>query len=246
MAIKKTLLEIVQNILSDLDSEDVNSISDSVEAAQIANVVENTFYNIVSTREIPEHHSLIKLTALSDTNFPTHFSYPDNVKGVSGLWYDVSSDSSFEYREITYVDPRDFLSRLGSPSTNYTLVSDKVAGTKMRIGNNKMPNFYTSFDDQYIVMDSHDGSIDSTLMETKIRVMGYTIPIFSISDSYVPDLDAEMFQYLVNESKSVCFSLFKGGPDPKIDQAARRQKSYVQNDMHKTTQSNKRNLYGKR
>ena len=162
------------------------------------------------------------------------------------MWYDVSSDSSFEYREITYVDPRDFLSRLGSPSTNYTLVSDKVAGTKMRIGNNKMPSFYTSFDDQYIVMDSHDVSIDTTLIASKIRVMGYTIPVFSISDSYVPDLDAEMFQYLVNESKSVCFSLFKGGPDPKIDQAARRQKSYVQNDMHKTTQSNKRNLYGKR
>ena len=246
MAIKKTLLEIVQNILSDLDSEAVNAISDSVEAVQIANVVENTFYNIVSTREIPEHHSLIKLTALSDSNFPTHFSYPDNVKGVSGLWYDVSADGSFEYREVTYVDPRDFLSRLGSPTTNYTLVSDKVAGTKMRIGNSKMPSFYTSFDDQYIVLDSHDNTVDSTLQEAKVRVMGYTIPTFSITDDYVPDIDAEMFQYLVNESKSVCFSLFKGGPDPKIDQAARRQKAYAQNDMYRTTQSNKRNLYGKR
>lgn len=246
MAIKKTLLEIVQNILSDLDSEAVNSISDSVEAAQIATVVENTFYNIVSTREIPEHHSLIKLTALSDSNFPTHFSYPDNVKGVSGLWYDVSPDGSFEYREVTYCDPRDFLSRTGSPSSDYTLVSDKVAGTKLRIVNNKMPSFYTSFDDEHIVMDAYDSTVDSTLQESKIRVMGYTIPTFSVSDAHVPDLDAEMFQYLVNESKSVCFSLFKGGPDPKIDQAARRQKSYVQNDMYKTTQVNKRNLYGKR
>jgi hypothetical protein len=31
---KRTLLQIVQNILSDMDSEDVNSISDSVEAEQ--------------------------------------------------------------------------------------------------------------------------------------------------------------------------------------------------------------------
>ena len=246
MAIKKTLLEIVQNILSDLDSEAINAISESVEAEQIATVVENTFYNIISTREIPEHHSLIKLTALSDTNFPTHFSYPDNVKGVSGLWYDVSSDASYEYREITFVDPREFLNRLGTPATNYTLVGDKVADTKMRIGNDKMPSYYTSFDDQYIVMDSHDNTIDTTLTAARIRVMGYTIPVFSVVDSYVPDLDAEMFQYLINESKSVCFSLFKGGTDPKIDQAARRQKSYVQNDMYKTLRGNKRNLYGKR
>ena len=53
---KKTLLQIVQNILSDLDSEDVNSISDTVEAMQIARVVENTFYNIVATRDVLNTH----------------------------------------------------------------------------------------------------------------------------------------------------------------------------------------------
>jgi len=33
---KTTLLEIVQSILSDMDSENVNTISDSVEAQQVA------------------------------------------------------------------------------------------------------------------------------------------------------------------------------------------------------------------
>ena len=44
MAIKKNLLEIVQNILSDMDSQEVNSISDSIEAMQVAQIVETTFY----------------------------------------------------------------------------------------------------------------------------------------------------------------------------------------------------------
>ena len=39
---KTTLLQIVQSILSDMDSEEVNSISDTTEAQQIASVVEDT------------------------------------------------------------------------------------------------------------------------------------------------------------------------------------------------------------
>lgn len=50
---KRTLLQIVQNILSDMDSEDVNSISDSIEAEQIASVVRDVYLNMVSTRMIP-------------------------------------------------------------------------------------------------------------------------------------------------------------------------------------------------
>ena len=245
MAIKKTLLEIVQNILSDLDSENVNSISDTVEALQIAQVVEDTFYNIVSTRDIPEHHSLIKLTALADSSFPTHFQYPDNVKDITGVWYDKSDDGSLDYGVVYWVEPLEFLSRTDG-RTSYTSVADNVAGTNLRIANDVMPTFYTSFDDNYIVMDAHKSTVDTTLQTSKTRAMGVTIPVFSQTDSYTPDLDDAMFPYLIAESKSVCFSLFKGGPDPKIDQAARRQKSYVQNDMYKTRRENVRPKYGRR
>jgi hypothetical protein len=52
--------------------------------------------------------------------------------------------------------------------------------------------------------------------------------------------------YLLAEAKSTCFSLFKGGSDPKVEQAARRLKSYVQNDMHKSVRPNKRTHYGRK
>ena len=246
MAIKKTLLEIVQSILSDMDSEDVNTISDTLEAQQIAGVVEDTFYNIVATRDIPEHHSLIKLTALSDTSYPTHFIFPENVKAITGLWYDKSALGTLEYGDIKWVAPETFLIRTDGRSSDYVSVADKSAGTNLRIGTAQMPTFYTSFDDEYIVMDSYDNTVDTTLTSSKIRAMGSTIPVFSQTDAYVPDLDATMFPYLIAESKSVCFSLFKGGPDPKIDQAARRQKAYVQNDMYRNKMENKRPQYGRR
>jgi len=246
MAIKKTLLEIVQSILSDMDSEDVNTLSDTLEAQQVAKVVEDTFYNIVATRDIPEHHSLIKLTSLSDSDYPTHFILPENVKAITDVWYDKSDLGTLEYSEVHWVAPETFLSRTDNRSSDYVSVADKSAGTSLRIGTTQMPSFYTSFDDEYIVMDSYNSSIDAVLQNSKIRAMGDTIPVFSQTDAYVPDLDATMFPYLIAESKSVCFSLFKGGPDPKIDQAARRQKSYVQNDMYRNKMENKRPKYGRR
>ena len=73
---RTTLLSMVQSILSDMDSEDVNSISDTVEAQQIASVIQDTYFNLISAREIPEHKQMLQLTSLSDSQKPTHFSIP--------------------------------------------------------------------------------------------------------------------------------------------------------------------------
>jgi len=242
---KKTLLEIVQQILSDLDSENVNSLSDSVEALQIAYIVEQTFYDLIATRDIPEHESLIKLTAASNTDTPTHFTVPTNVKKITDIWYDVSDAGIFSYSELLWVDPKEFLSRVDSRSSDYTNVSDTDAGTNLRITNNRPPSFYTSFNDTTIVLDSHKATIDTTLQESKTRAFGVTYPTFSISATYTPDLDAAMFPLLIQESKSRAFSTLKGGVDQKIEQAARRQKVYVQNDKRKLGLYSKLRNYGR-
>ena len=243
---KKNLLEIVQAILSDMDSEDVNSISETQEALQVAKIVEQTYYDYIATRNVPEHESLIKLTALSDSSFPTHFEIPTNVKEIRLVWYDVSDDNSWQYRQLEYVDPITFLNRVDKVGEDYTLVDDKTAGTKLRIKNNIAPDFYTSFDDFHLVLNSHKSTVDSTLQETKTRAIGTTYPIFSLSDDYTPDLDATAFPYLIQESKSRCFSILKGAIDQKIEQAARRQKTGIQNDTRRNNQEASRYKYGRR
>ena len=55
---------------------------------------------------------------------------------------------------------------------------------------------------------------------------------------------ATLMPLLLAESKSTSMSLFKGGSDPKIEQAARRLKSYVQNDQYKTRLAS-RSQYGR-
>lgn len=130
------------------------------------------------------------------------------------------------------------------PSTGLSVL-DTQAGTTLLISQDKQPSFYTSFDDNHIVMDAYDAAIESTLQESKTRAFGAVFPSFTISDSFVPELDDNLLAYLLAESKSVCFSLFKNGSDPKIEQSARRIKSFTTRDSYKTKQVNKRPHYGR-
>lgn len=245
MVMKKTLLQIVQTILEVMDSEEVNSISDTTEAGQVATIVETVFYNMIATRKVPEHKELIKITALSDNTKPTHFQYPTNVKEVNWITYDKSDDGTFLYSEVDWVEPEDFLNRTDRASDAYLSVEDVNAGVKFRIRTDKQPDFYTSFDDEHIVMDSYDSSLEATLQESKTRAYGTKYPVFEKTDEYVPDVDADFFPMLLAESTSMCQSLLKGGSDPKTEQSARRQKSYHQNDLYKTKRGNVRNDYGR-
>lgn len=243
---RTTLLEMTQSILSDLDSEMVNSINDSVEAMQIASVIQDTYFNLVSARAIPELKQLLTITSLSDNTRPTHFIYPVDCKEIETLFYNVSEVGGVEYREIYYVTPGEFFRR--SPSSggsNALVVTDVDSTTKLVIANDKHPTFYTSFDDEHIVMDAYKSSVETTLQESKTRAYGTVYPSFTISDSFEPDLDKALLPYLLAEAKSACFSLFKSGSDPKIEQAARRMKSYIQNDQYRTKQENKRPKYGR-
>lgn len=232
---KMTLLTMVQKVLSDMDAEPVNSIGDTVEATQVASIIEDTYYNIISNKNIPEFNHLIKLTALSSSATPTHFQYPTAVDKIEKVWYDVSSDGTFEYEEVKWMDPGDFLVLVDSVTSSYTSVSDMKAGTNLRIRTDKHPQYYTSFDDTYIVMDSHLSTLDSTLQASKTRAAGVKIPVFdSTDDTYIALLDDNLFPLFLNESKSVCMSILKGAPDPKVDQAARRARYNYQNDRYKT------------
>lgn len=240
-----TLLEIVQKILSDMDSEEVNAIGDTSESLQVASIVEDTFYAIISNRLIPEHKEMTQLTSLSNSAKPTHFQYPDNASNITKVWYDTSDDSSLEYEEVEFVEPEVFLSRTDGRTTDFVSVTDPVSGTTLRIQNNKQPEFYTTFDDDYIVMDSYDSSVSSTLTTSKSRALCQKIPTFTVSDTFVPDIDDNYFPLLIAESKSVAMSLLKGQSDPKIEQQARRQRVRVQNDIYKTDRTKGLSHYGR-
>ena len=110
---RTTLLDMVQSILSDMDSEAVNSIEDSDEALQVAEIIQTTFYNMTAARLFPEHNELLKLTALADSNYPTHFTYESENAGrtrdLCKVEYNIDTSSGIQFREIKWKEPLDFL-----------------------------------------------------------------------------------------------------------------------------------------
>lgn len=54
----KPLIEYVQDILSSMDSDEVNSISDTVESMQVATILKNCYEELVANIELPEEYTL--------------------------------------------------------------------------------------------------------------------------------------------------------------------------------------------
>ena len=240
---------MVQEILSDIDSDEVESIDDTVEAEQIVSILKSTYYAMMSNRDWPHLRRSIQISSLGDTAKPTHMKIQDGVKELCFLKYnkEKSGATKKDYGSVEYLQPDHFLHKTNqwdSSASDVTVVTDG-GGIEVLVKNDKAPTYYTSFDDENIVMNSYDASVDTTLQNSKTRAYGYIYPTFSQTNDFTPDIDDSMLPYLLAEAKSVCFSLFKSGSDPKVEQSARRLKSFVQNDMYKTKQENKRPHYGR-
>lgn len=90
-----TLLQMVQNVLSRLDSDEVNSISDTTESMQVANIIQNKYYDILARGELPEHTQLFQLTPSGDSTKPTLMYVPAGVSRIDWIkYFDVNPNES--------------------------------------------------------------------------------------------------------------------------------------------------------
>ena len=228
---KLTLVEIVQDILNDMSGDYIESITDTEEAEQVANIVKSTYRSILSNRNWRHTHRLLKLNVASDSSKPTHASIADDLKELTAINYDKNSVSgeSKKYRPVKYIENDDFLrhcnSRNSTASNVDTVLNDN--GVELFIYNDKQPDYYTSFNDKDIIFDSYDSDVDATIQASKIQAMGYVYPDFEMSDTHVPDLPNEGFSLLVEESKSKASLKLRQVPDNKAEQESARQNRWL-------------------
>lgn len=84
---KMTLLDMTQQILSSLSSDEVNSIGDTAESLQVANIIKTTYYNIISRVELTKHQQLIQLDPSLDTDAPVVMYIPDGISRIEWIKY---------------------------------------------------------------------------------------------------------------------------------------------------------------
>lgn len=230
---KKTLLQIVQKILNDIDGDEVNSIDDTIESSQIASIVESTYDAMMSRRNWPHTRKLIKVLASGDINLPTHMTLQDSIKEISLVYYNKAKLIHGARRineEVTYLEPDDFLrviSRRDNTQPNYMTVVDPSSLTEMTIKTDTAPTYFTSFDDKVLIFDSYDSQVDTTLQNSKVQVYAYTMPVWVRDDNAIPDLPEAAFSALIEEATSSAAVKVRQQPDQKAEQESQRQNKWL-------------------
>jgi hypothetical protein len=228
---KKTLLELTQDILAEMDSDEVNHIDDTVESQSVATIIKNCYYEILGNRNWPHMRKLVQLEAAGDITKPNYLKLPERLKELSLFKYDKSKENSTNtlFNDVSYVEPEVFLRKTSgrsSSNSNYSAVID-FSGVTMYIVNNRAPTCWTSFDDVYIVTDSYDKEQDDTLQKSRNQAIAYIVPEWQHIDLFIPDLPIEAFPLLEEESKSTAFFTLKQMANQKAEQKANRQNKWL-------------------
>lgn len=84
---KSTLLQMTQDILSSMSSDEVNSISDTVESMQVANIIKQKYFDIINRVPMPDHELLMQLEPSIDPTIPVLMYVPDGVGEIKWIKY---------------------------------------------------------------------------------------------------------------------------------------------------------------
>lgn len=259
---KLTNLQYVQNILSSLGSDEVNSVSDSTEALQVLECLKTSYFNVLSRSSLPEHTQLIQLNPSLDPTIPVMMYIPDGVKKLEWLKYfdnnnypnatnndhihDLNVDLVSNpgepgtypgYTYVTILPQRQFIDMVNSLNPNnesvqsFTFTNNKntfPGNYTFYYRDDKQPQFCTVISDYYVIFDSFDSMVDSTLQSSKTLAYGEVVPVWSNEDQFIPNIDEEQVPLLLNEAKSLAFFELKQSMHPKAEQFAKRQWSAYQ------------------
>lgn len=84
---KFTLLQMTQLILNSMSSDEVNSISDTTESLQVANIIQAKYYDMVNRGDLPDDKQLFQLVASGDSTKPTLMTVPAGTSKIKWLKY---------------------------------------------------------------------------------------------------------------------------------------------------------------
>lgn len=236
---KKTLLEITQFLLSSLDSDEVNSITDTSEAMQVAMLIKGVYEDLIIDLDLPEHRRMFQMNATTDINQPTIMTIPEEIDKVYWIKYDVkdANETKPRYADIVHVPWEDFIQRqngLYSDANSSYFTYDSGGDTiTVYYSNDRAPRICSSPDDYALFFDSYDSSVDSTLQKSKTQCFGRETPLFPLEDDFIPDLDRINYSLFINTAKARAFAEIKQTANDEAASQARIQKLRSQKNRNR-------------
>lgn len=216
-----TLLGVVNSYLTATDNHTVSSINDLIESEQVADIAEQVFDEVqVDAFNSSIARNILRLESVSDSTKPNYLKIPDEVINIreSKIRYNSSrglaTESSLKYRQVKFLHPEDFLDKINCRSTlnDNSVVVEDFSGVQMIIRTNKAPTYCTSFDDKYIVFDSHDITVDTTLQTIKSQIVAGVTSQFIKQDGWVIDLPEWFHPHYAQLVRSRASEYLRGEP----------------------------------
>lgn len=234
---KYTLLEMTQAILTSMSSDEVESIDDTVESRQVAEIIKENFFYLIASEELPEHKYPFKLTE-SSSSTPVLFTIPSTILSSDFFKYKVANGADTVYKDLIYLPYLEFSNMVMDFNESDSNVDTYTAtfgsnSFDFKCLNDRPPTYYTTVDDTIVLCDSYDSAVETYLRSSKTYCFGFTDQTFTLADSFTPKLDGKQFQLLLNASKEQCFNELKQIDHAIANKRTREQKINVKRNKNK-------------
>lgn len=193
----KTFLKQVQEVLSAIDSEGVESLGETAEAEQVVSLVQRAYDEIMAThrwRHLKRLGSFVTASELNELQLDSNTIAFDPYN----VWYKTS--------KVTYVEPETFLAMtIGRDlsDSNVTLMGN------YKIRTDSDPTYFTSVDEKILVFDSVPHPVNGVQSSDCVAFM-YVQPDELLGENDVINLPSQVIPAFNDLCLSLAFSELKG------------------------------------
>lgn len=225
----KTLIEYVQDILSSMDSDEVNSISDTTESNSVATIVKNIYEDLLTEIELPTQYTIFQLGSSGDITKPNQMILPNTIENIDWIKYNkvTTTDVDQQFRLITFLPKDEYLRIVNSYSSsdsntitsNFTV--DSVEFPLLCL-NDRHPEYYTTFDNRTLVFNAYNSAEEATLQSSKTLCYGKRASVFELVDDFIPFTEQKFQSLLFNAAKATAWAELKQTTNNKAEKAEKR------------------------
>ena len=224
---KYTALQLVQHMLSAIDSDEVEAIDDTTEARQAYDHVQLAYEELLGSRQWPFMRTNFTFEPAGSASRPTRAKIPDHISEVVYLKYRRES--------IKYLTPELFQDLVDQRDTSDTnVVTWKEDGVSISVYKDRAPTYWTSFDDSVVILDSFDSTVDTNSYITFSELTGYGVkspcewPASDVADTFVvQDLPEKYFPLFRAMCRERAFYYLKQMETPTDTRFIRKQKIHL-------------------
>lgn len=206
-----TLLQMTKFILAAMDSEEIDSIADTVESQQVVFILQRCYDELATQLDLPANFKLFNLDSTGSST-PVLMTLPTDISMLDWAKYDIkiTGATNPNYRDVIYLELNDFVNYVNGLNG----LTSSVALMNVVIGSDTLsfmhrtdvdPMYYTTWDDTNFLFDALDTTKEALLDPTKTQCYGEVSRTFTSTDAFTPTLGDNQFPLLLNKALTTAF-----------------------------------------